>query len=90
MTFGSSGTGTDNSIPKLRERGGMEKDHSQSSGLGIRGFIPGNGREREFLIPGFPALLKFRYSELCTVLSTIQRSTFALPMLYIFERLSKD
>ena len=47
----------------------MLKIHSQSLGVGIRGFIPGNGREREFLIPGFPALLKFRYSELFTVLS---------------------
>ena len=33
MTFGSSGTGMDNSIPEVRDREGNEKKHSQISGM---------------------------------------------------------
>ena len=47
MTFEGSGTGIKNSIPKVREREGNEKIHSQSSGTGIRGLHswewPGTG-----------------------------------------------
>ena len=64
MTFGRSGTGTgmDNSIPKVREREGNEKNlfpkfgngkgmkkiYSRNSGRESEASILGNGREREF------------------------------------------
>ena len=52
MTFEGSGTGIENSIPKVREREGNEKNpfpkfgngkgmkkiHSHNSGMGIRGY----------------------------------------------------
>ena len=46
MTFEGSGTGTgiENSIPKVREREGNEKIHSQNSGT---------GRERKKTFPKF-------------------------------------
>ena len=49
MTFEGSGTGTgiENSIPKIREREGNEKIHSRNSGRESEASILGNDRERE-------------------------------------------
>ena len=55
MTFEGSGTGTgiENSIPKVREREGNEKKHSQNSGMGMKSYYSrewtgmGTGMERK-------------------------------------------
>ena len=76
MTFGSSGTGMDNSIPKVREREGNGKKPFPKCGKGrgmkksipiIRereseAFILGNGREQEFpLTPEWHTIVRFAY-----------------------------
>ena len=46
MTFKSSGTGMENSIPKIREREGNKKNHSQNSGTGVENPFPKLGNEK--------------------------------------------
>ena len=57
MTFGSSGTGMDNSIPEVREQEGNEKKHSQNLGTGRqwKKALPkfGKGKEMKKSIPTF-------------------------------------